>query len=108
MKHVTLLLGCVFYYTNLFCQSETKSNSEVIIIQAQGVPNPTYTKIVTNPNRTISDWNLAECYDALRMIEEKINHISKEDENYTATIKFYVEEKIKIQQQIDLLKTTKP
>lgn len=75
---IFLLTFPVLFFENLsFGQSKTLENG-VTVFEATG--NETLLNTTPQPiNRTVNDWNLAECIEALRSIDEKCSMISQEE-----------------------------
>lgn len=94
-------LGNAFYSA---AQSTQPANSPgVIMLQAKGVENPPVQAVKSNPVRTISDWNLAECDQALQHIDEKLRDLSKEESDYASILNYYQVEREKIVQHKESL-----
>lgn len=77
--------------------TETLPNG-VLVHQANGVANTPVQSLEIPKMRTMEDWSLAECVDALRAVEIKLNEASDEDRPY------YEGEKEKLVARIALLK----
>lgn len=79
----TLLLATTFFVSGqfLYAQESTKTlENGVIVHSSQGMEGPATTVPATsNQQRSISDWNLAECLDALAIIDLKCHQITPEE-----------------------------
>lgn len=85
-------------------QSNTinKLPNGVVVHQAQGVEGVVETEKNDTLNiRTMQDWNLAECMDALPHLEMKLNEAAGSDRTY------YLREKELLLNRIDQLKSTR-
>lgn len=90
------------------CASHTLGHSQtnttqlpngVVVHQAQGVEGAQKPKVIEQvPVRTIQDWTLPECIDALAYVEMKLNEAAPSEQAY------YLDEKTKITQRITQLK----
>ncbi|MCC6700728.1 MAG: hypothetical protein IT221_04345 [Fluviicola sp.] len=82
MKKLRILLitSTLFYFDNsILAQTKTLENG-VVVYEAIGNESSISTSIETPTNqRSIQEWNLAECIEALRLIEEKCQMISTEE-----------------------------
>ncbi|MDF3028689.1 MAG: hypothetical protein K0S23_2996 [Fluviicola sp.] len=91
------------------CASHTLGHSQsnttqlpngVIVHQAKGVES-TPEKIEQIHIRTLEDWNLPECIEALSQVSIKLNEASESDREY------YLSEKNKITKRINELKSSR-
>ncbi len=90
------------------CASQTLGHSQtnttqlpngVVVHQAQGVEGVQKPKVIEQtPVRTMQDWTLPECIDALTHLEMKLNEAAPSEKTY------YLEEKVKLTQRINELK----
>ena len=104
MKNTTLIVFCVLGMQSLYAQNEPQKTVQqlengVIIVQSNGVPSQTQNEFKPNPVRTINDLNLAECEDALRHIQEKIDNLNPKENNLADILSYYKEEQEKIMQR---------
>lgn len=76
--------------------SQSTNASGVVMIQAKGVENPPLPAAKSNPHRTIADWNIAECDQALQHIDEKLRDLSPDESAYASLLSYYREEREKI------------
>lgn len=104
MKKI-ILFGIAVCVLPALCHSQSKTtqlSNGVIVHQAQGVevvPESVGNKPVKN--RTIQDWNIPECADALRYLEMKLGNAEESDRER------YLAEKAKIVQRMNELKSGK-
>ncbi|MNK05552.1 hypothetical protein D3C87_234350 [compost metagenome] len=101
-KLIFLGLSVCALHTLGHAQSNTTQlPNGVIVHQAQGVEGAVEPK-KTEPVkvRTIQDWSLAECIDALPLLMMKMNESSEKDRER------YLETKVQIEQRINELKST--
>lgn len=99
MKITTLIVLSYFLSNAFFSSAQTTQSSSspgVIMLQAKGVENPTLQTEKSNPVRTISNWNLAECDQALQHIDEKVRDLSTDELDYVALLNYYQAEREKI------------
>ncbi|WP_300665901.1 hypothetical protein [Fluviicola sp.] len=90
------------------CASHTLGHSQtnttqlpngVVVHQAQGVEGAQKPKVIEQvPVRTMQDWTLPECIDALTYVEMKLNEAASSQREY------YLNEKTRITQRINELK----
>lgn len=102
MKHTILLAFCLIGFKAIYAQSETHQTVQqlpngVSIVQTKGVEYASQNTFKPNPVRTIEDWNLAECEEALRVLQEKVAKTATSEENYAGIIAYYKEQEQKIQ-----------
>jgi hypothetical protein len=82
MKKLKILLitgTLILIDHSVLAQTKTLENG-VVVHEAIGNESSISTSIETPSNqRSIQEWNLAECIEALRLIEEKCQMISNEE-----------------------------
>lgn len=104
MKKLILFGLCVCSLPAL-CHSQSNTTqlpNGVIVHQAQGVEGVVeQTKAEPSKVRTMQDWSLAECIDALSFLEMKLNEATGKNQEY------YLNEKELLLKRINQLKTTR-
>lgn len=102
-KGIFLGLCVCASHTLVHSQSNTTQlPNGVIVHQAKGVENTPESKQIEAVHlRTIEDWNLPECMEALSEVSIKLNEASESDREY------YLSEKNKLTKRINELKSTK-
>lgn len=104
---ITTLIVLSYFLSNAFSSSaqttQSTSSPGVIMLQAKGVENPPLPAVKSNPVRTVSDWNLAECDQALQHIDEKVRDLSTDEPDYASLLIYYQEEREKIVQHKESL-----
>ena len=108
MKKATLIVFCIFGIQSIYAQNEPQKTvrqleNGVIIVQSAGVPSQNQAVFTPNPDRSIDNWNLSECEDALRHIKLKLEETSPEAENYPSILANYKEEQAKIERRKEVL-----
>ncbi len=103
MKNTTLLVFCLLGIPCVFGQHEThkavkQQSNGVVILESTGVQSAS-EPFKSNPVRTIDDWTLPECEDALRYIDEKLKAVPLQDDNYERIVSYYKEEQAKIEKR---------
>lgn len=104
MKSTTLLVICMLGMQAAYGQIQSGQTSKtlengVVIVESKGVEAPQKTAFQPNPVRTVNDWSLPECEDALRNIQLKLDALHVEDESYESAVHYYQEERAKILQR---------
>lgn len=68
-----------------FSQSTTTQSNGVVVHQAQGVETPKVNPSTGSTPRSIEQWSLAECIDALSFLEMKLEeaYTAEDKEKYT-------------------------
>ena len=74
----------------------------VMVYEAQGNESVTPITILSNPTKSMNDWSLEECENALYYIELKIQAL-KTAQNNAVSIKEYEAQKKLIQERVVLL-----
>lgn len=103
MKKLILfgLSVCAMHTLGHSQSNTTQLPNGVIVHQAQGVEGIVeQTKTEPVKVRTMQDWNLPECIDALAHVEMKLNEAALTDREY------YLNEKALIQKRINELKSS--
>lgn len=89
--------------SSLFGQShdvKQQQSNGVTVLESKGVEaGRNVPSFKPNPVRTIDDWNLAECDEALRHIDAKITDLSPKDESYESALLYYRDQQAKINQR---------
>lgn len=104
MKKLILfgLSVCTMHTLGHSQSNTTQLPNGVIVHQAQGVEGVIeQTKTEPVKVRTMQDWSLAECIDALPYLEMKLNEATDKDREY------YLNEKELLLKRIDQLKSTR-
>lgn len=109
MKNTTIVAVFCFFPILAFCQNgnqtkpvATQSNGVIIHESAgnEGFVQP--VAAVSPVVRTISDWTLPECMEALRIVDEKMAHLTESEEDAERR-RYYLEQRTLIEQQKDYL-----
>nr|WP_294858140.1 hypothetical protein [uncultured Fluviicola sp.] len=99
-----ILFGLYACVSPALCHSQSNTTqlpNGVIVHQAQGVEKITEPKKEEPVRiRTIQDWNLPECMDALAHVEMKLSHTTLTDREY------YLNEKALITKRMNELKSS--
>lgn len=97
-----IFIGLFVCASQTLCHSQsntTQLTNGVVVHQAQGVEGTPEAKPVEQVRvRTIQDWNLPECIEALTYVEMKLNEAAPSQREY------YLNEKARITQRINELK----
>ncbi len=103
MKKI-VILGLCICASSIYGHSQSTTNqlpNGVVVHSAQGVEGTVSTGSTEHVKvRTIQDWTLAECIDALPFVMMKLNEASESDRER------YLIEKTKIDQRIVELKSS--
>ena len=97
-----IFIGLFVCASNTLCHSQSNTTqlpNGVVVHKAQGVEMTPESKLVEEVRiRTIQDWNLPECIEALASVEIKLNEAAPSEREY------YLNEKARITQRINELK----
>lgn len=97
-----IFIGLFVCASHTLCHSQSNTTqlpNGVVVHQAQGVEGAQKLKVTEEVRvRTMLDWTLPECIDALAHLEMKLNEAAPADRTY------YLEEKVKLTQRINELK----
>ena len=85
-----------------FSQTTTTENG-VVVHSATGTGSYEMPAIPLTPVRTLEDWTLPECIEAISEIDDKIHVLDSEDVERRA---YYLSEKTRIEERRDFLMTT--
>jgi hypothetical protein len=109
MKNTTIVAVFCFFPILVFCQNSnqtkpvaTQSNGVIIHESAgnEGFVQPVTT--VSPEVRTIADWTLPECIEALRIVDEKMAKLTESEEDLERR-RYYLEQRSLIVQQKEYL-----
>ncbi|MNE38833.1 hypothetical protein D3C87_02940 [compost metagenome] len=97
-----IFLGLFVCASHTLCHSQSNTTqlpNGVIVHQAQGVEKTPESKTIEPVRvRTIQDWNLPECIEALSHVSIKLNEAAPSEREY------YLNEQARITQRINELK----
>jgi capsid protein len=79
--------NCLFHFS--FGQELVETKNGINVYQSSGVKTEQKNVLLNNPTRTIEDWNLAECDQAIADATLKFSTLNSQDSDYENQVKNY-------------------